>query len=97
MKKKRYKPYIPAVITGNVRSLADKVDELKGGSTESYVNILCVSQKRGCTSRYPTPTSPFPASRRFELIVTPPRPAKKKDGPCRARGTKGDVTPGTSL
>ncbi|CAJ1081508.1 uncharacterized protein LOC121656906 [Xyrichtys novacula] len=29
MKKRKFKPYIPAVITGNVRSLANKVDELE--------------------------------------------------------------------
>lgn len=28
-KKRKFKPYIPAVITGNVRSLANKVDELE--------------------------------------------------------------------
>ena len=29
MEKRKFKPFIPAVITGNVRSLANKVDELE--------------------------------------------------------------------
>lgn len=48
----KFKPCIPAVITGNIRSLANKCSPGRRGSTESLVS--CVSLKR-YTSRYRIP------------------------------------------
>ena len=50
-KSSKFKPCIPAVITGNLRSLANKMDELE-----------VLSRKHGYMSRYRIPTPPSPAS-----------------------------------
>ncbi|KAK0132218.1 hypothetical protein N1851_032982 [Merluccius polli] len=53
MEKRKFKPYIPAVITGNVRSLANKVDELEAlARTEREFSIMEVSWKHGPSQRH---------------------------------------------
>ncbi|TWW62609.1 hypothetical protein D4764_04G0012560 [Takifugu flavidus] len=47
MKRQRFKPCVPAVITGNVRSLANKMDELEALTRSTERPVSCVSRRDG--------------------------------------------------
>ena len=83
MEKRRYKPCLPSIIMGNVRSLANKAIELTalfGVRGSIRTAVWCALWRHGCTRTYVTTMSPSVPFRLFRPTRIP------SSGKCKGGG-----------
>lgn len=75
----KYKPFLPLILMGNVRSLVNKMDELGVLTrTQREYRELCVSLRHGCRNIFHTPIPPSLAFRLYGLTGTAGRVVRRR-------------------